>query len=45
MAKDYRKWNHLDNFEVLIAKANPDLYPRGKTGYEQYYVDLEGFWR
>jgi hypothetical protein len=21
------------------------LYPNGYTGYEQYYIDLEGFWR
>ena len=45
MAKDYRQYNHLDGFEAKIAQANPDLYPTGKTGYEQYYIDMEGFWR
>ena len=45
MAKDYRKYNHLHNFNYKIKEANSDLYPTGYTGYEQYYVDLEGFWR
>lgn len=34
-----------DDFLPTIAKNNPDLYPTGITGYEQYYTDLEGFWR
>ena len=25
--------------------AGKYLYPTGYTGYEQYYIDLEGFWR
>lgn len=45
MALDYRKYNHLDNFELKISEANPNDYPIGMTGYEQYYIDLEGFWR
>lgn len=45
MAVDYRKWNRLENFEILVAEANPELYVNGKTGYEQYYVDMESFWR
>ena len=45
MALDYNKYNHLDNFEMKVAAANPDLYPTGKTGYEQYYIDMQGFWR
>ena len=45
MAKDYRKFNHLDNFENKVAQANLKTYPTGKTGYEQYYIDIEGFWR
>ena len=44
MALDFRKYNHLDDFAVRVATANPQ-YPSGKTGYEQYYIDLEGFWR
>lgn len=47
MAKDYRKYNHLDNFELKIIEANKvnGLYQNGRTGYEQYYIDMEGFWR
>lgn len=45
MALDYNKYGHLENFEHKVAKANPEFYPTGKTGYEQYYIDLEGFWR
>lgn len=45
MALDYNKYNHLDDFETKVAAANPQLYPIGKTGYEQYYIDLQGFWR
>lgn len=44
MAIDYFKYNILDNFELKVGKANPE-YPTGKTGYEQYYTDMEGFWR
>lgn len=47
MAKDYRRHNHEDDFEVKIINANKDdgLYLTGRTGYEQYYIDIEGFWR
>lgn len=45
MAVDYRKFNHFGDFEWRVAQANPDLYPNGKTGYEQYYIDLQVFWR
>lgn len=45
MAKDYRKFNHWDAFELKIVEANGTRYPGGKTGYEPYYVDIEGFWR
>lgn len=44
MAKDYYKYNHLDDFELRIIKHNPQ-YPTGQTGYESYYIDLQGFWR
>jgi hypothetical protein len=39
MAMDYYKYNHLDSFATLVAKANPDFI-NGVTGYEQYYVDM-----
>jgi len=45
MALDYYKYNFLDDFEVRIANANPESCPTGETGYEQYYIDLQGFWR
>jgi hypothetical protein len=28
-----------------VAQRNREQYPNGMTGYEQYYIDLEGFWR
>jgi hypothetical protein len=34
MQKDYRKFNHLDDFALKVARANPKHYPTGKTGYE-----------
>jgi hypothetical protein len=45
MAQDYFKYNFLDDFELRIIDANPDVYPSGLTGYEQYYVDILSFWR
>lgn len=46
MALDYFKYNHKkSNFNELVATANPDHYPTGVTGYENYYTDLQGFWR
>ena len=47
MAVDYYKnsnWT-TDDFCLRVAAANPNLYPSGKTGYEQYYTDIQGFWR
>lgn len=52
MQKDYRKHNRDDDFELRIIQNNQPIeelsfsgYLNGKTGYEQYYIDLEGFWR
>lgn len=45
MAKDYYKNNTLDDFELLVKSNNEPYYTTGKTGYERYYIDLEGFWR
>lgn len=44
MALDYLKYNHNDDFSIILAKNNPE-YPYGITGYEQYYTDLLEFWR
>lgn len=34
-----------DHFLSKVAELNPYYYPTGYTGYEQYYTDMEGFWR
>ena len=46
MAWDYNHYAHADSkfFENLEAN-NPDLVSSGRTGYEQYYTDILGFWR
>lgn len=44
MAQDYMTHSHDDDFEVILAKNNPE-YEHGITGYEQYYTDLLAFWR
>ena len=45
MSLDYLKYNQEDDFYTNISKNNFDYYPTGRTGYEQFYVDLQGFWR
>ena len=49
MAIDYRKHYHDDDFLIDLNNNNIlnnyPLYETGRTGYEQYYVDMEGFWR
>lgn len=45
MQKDYYKYQHDNNFLATVAANNPKYYPTGVTGYEQYYIDINGFWR
>lgn len=45
MATDYYQNNQKDDFHVQISQNNPEHYPTGITGYEQFYADLQGFWR
>ena len=54
MAKDYYLYNHDNDFYYNLRLNNylPNagehgiiLYQNGRTGYEQYYHDLQGFWR
>ena len=51
MALDYFKYNQDEDFLYKITKNNiifdgtRSLYPTGKTGYEMFYTDLQGFWR
>ena len=44
MAQDYMTHCHDDDFEIILARNNPE-YENGITGYEQYYTDLLAFWR
>ena len=44
MSLDFYKCNQEDNFLIRIAEANP-WFIDGKTGYEQYYSDMQAFWR
>ena len=43
--------NFAENFKIYLRNNNGKnvlgewRYPSGDTGYEQYYIDLEGFWR
>ena len=45
MSKDYKRHMHDDDFYVKISQNNNKYYPDGYTGYEQYYTDMDGFWR
>jgi hypothetical protein len=47
MTLDYYKYNQVDDFYTKVAEANKvdGLYLDGKTGYERYYIDMQGFWR
>ena len=44
MAIDFYRHNQESNYLINLEKANPQFID-GKTGYEQYYSDLQGFWR
>lgn len=45
MAVDYYQHNQEPNFYSQLEKNNPGYYPGGVTGYEQFYIDMMGFWR
>ena len=45
MAKDYYANTNNDEFASQVSQKNLLYYPSGKTGYENYYIDLLGFWR
>ena len=45
MARDYYKHNTEDNFERDVSLNNDPFYSSGRTGYESYYIDIQGFWR
>ena len=51
MALDYYNYNHEDSYSVKLYQNNKnsrldlDQFNNGYTGYEQYYHDIQGFWR
>lgn len=45
MALDYYQHGQEEDFEYNIIKNNYPYYYTGQTGYESYYIDLQGFWR
>lgn len=53
MALDFYQYGHNDDYSINIIRNNMKIYedsdgcyyPTGRTGYEQYYADLQGFWR
>ena len=53
MALDYYAYGHDDDFNIKLFENNnlilfeiPKVYDySGLTGYEQYYHDIQGFWR
>ena len=50
MAVDYYKCNQEFEFNARLSEKNsegygPKLTKFGLTGYEQYYADIQGFWR
>ena len=45
MALDYYKCHTDEDFRERMIAANPWTAPNGRTGYEQYYTDLQGYWR
>lgn len=54
MALDYYQYDelgvkaedgHYVPLNLVIKENNSDYFPTGYTGYEQFYLDMEGFWR
>ncbi len=50
MSLDYNKYHHNDNFLAILDYCNTledgtHVYLGGNTGYENYYIDINGFWR
>jgi hypothetical protein len=53
MANDWYQHHIEDDYEIILREnncwpgLNIDLYPSGRTNYEQFYLDLStvgGFW-
>lgn len=44
MAIDFYRHNQESDYLLKLEGYNPEFID-GKTGYEQYYSDIQGFWR
>jgi hypothetical protein len=44
MAIDFYRHNQEPDYLIKLEKYNPEFI-NGKTGYEQYYSDIQAFWR
>lgn len=44
MAIDFYRYNQESDYLLKLEEYNPEFID-GKTGYEQYYSDIQGFWR
>lgn len=44
MALDFYRHNQENDYLLKLEEYNPE-FVNGKTGYEQYYSDMQGFWR
>ena len=44
MAIDFYRYNQESDYLLKLEELNPQFMD-GKTGYEQYYSDIQGFWR
>lgn len=45
MAEDYYSLNERDDFKEILKRNNPEVCRNGRTGYENFYTDILGFWR
>lgn len=45
MALDYLQFGEHKDYLNMLKKYNSKLVKNGKTGYEPYYIDLQGYWR
>lgn len=44
MAKDFHGHGQESDYVYQMRLRNPTMFQNGKSGYEQYYTDLMGFW-
>lgn len=44
MAKDFHAHGQESDYVYQMRLRNPTMFQNGKSGYEQYYTDLMGFW-